>query len=220
MAFKLVQEFKFEKVDYSYDRRGDVLEISFGPPAPAIALQVEDWLAIQVRINPPSFQGMTIVGFKTIFEKINRYAEKELPKRMKRLARVVMTIAYDDESDTLIFRADEEPSTLQRLLKKLRFRRAGMLSIFEPLTGRTAPLTAVGQPLGNVYVEKSLPSKDIIGIKILQYTKCGETALEGIFGAIIDAAFEPNAEHDENVHLITNKLIQRLDWQKFASLAA
>ena len=213
MAFKLVQEFKFEKVDYSYDRRGDVLEISFGPPAPAIALQVEDWLAIQVRISPPSFQGMTIVGFKTIFEKINRYAEKELPKRMKRLARVVMTIAYDDESDMLVFRADEEPSALQRLLKKLRFQRTGMLSIFEPLT-------AVGQPLGNVYVEKSLPSKDIIGIKILQYTKCGETALEGIFGAIIDAAFEPNAEHDENVHLITNKLIQRLDWQKFASLAA
>jgi hypothetical protein len=213
MAFKLVQEFKFEKVNYSYDRRGDVLEISFGPPAPAIALQVEDWLAIQVRINPPSFQGMTIVGFKTIFEKINRYAEKELPKRMKRLARVVMTIAYDDESDTLVFRADEEPSALQRLLKKLRFQPAGMLSIFEPLA-------AVGQPLGNVYVEKSLPSKDIIGIKILQYTKCGEAALEGIFGAIIDAAFEPNAEHDENVHLITNKLIQRLDWQKFASLAA
>jgi hypothetical protein len=213
MAFKLVQEFKFEKVNYSYDRRGDVLEISFGPPAPAIALQVEDWLAIQVRINPPSFQGMTIVGFKTIFEKINRYAEKELPRRLKRLARVVMTIAYDDESDTLIFRADEEPSALQRLLKKLRFQRTGMLSIFEPLA-------AVGQPLGNVYVEKSLPSKDIIGIKILQYTKCGEAALEGIFGAIIDAAFEPNAEHDENVHLITNKLIQRLDWQKFASLAA
>src|SRR5208337_5627977 len=97
MAYKLVQVFKFEKVDYSYDRTGDVLDISFGPPAPAIALQVEDWLAIQVRINPPSIQGMTIVGFKTVFEKINRYAEKELPKRMKRLAKVEMSIAYDDE---------------------------------------------------------------------------------------------------------------------------
>jgi len=69
MAYKLVQEFKFDKVDYQYDRRGDLLDVSFGPPAPAIALQVEDWLAIQVRIDPPSFQGMTIVGFRNIFEK-------------------------------------------------------------------------------------------------------------------------------------------------------
>ncbi len=88
MAFRLVQEFKFENVDYAYDRQGDVLDISFGPPAPAIALQVEDWLAIQLRLNPPLLQGMTIVGFKKIFEKINRYAERELPERMERLARV------------------------------------------------------------------------------------------------------------------------------------
>jgi hypothetical protein len=137
MAFQLVQEFKFEKADFSYDRSGDVLDISFGPPAPAIALQVEDWLGIQVRVNPPSLQGMTIVGFKTIFEKINGYAEKELPQRMKRLANVRMSIAYDDESDTLVYRW-----------------------------------------------------------------------------------FEPLAEHDENVHLITNALVQRFDLRKFAALAA
>ena len=119
MAYKLVQDFKFENVDYSYDRRGDVLDISFGPPAPTIALQVEDWLAIQVRINPPSLQGMTIVGFKTIFEKINQYAEKELPKRMKSLAKVEMSIAYDDESDTLVYRWEDVGFSPRRLLRKV-----------------------------------------------------------------------------------------------------
>ncbi len=223
MAFQLVQEFKFEKVDHSYDRRGDVLDISFGPPAPAIALQVEDWLAIQVRINPPALQGMTIVGFKIIFEKVNKYAEKELPKRMKRLAKVKMSISYDDESDTLIMRWEEEPSGLQKLLEKLAFHRLQKLSIFEPLVKRddlATSATTAGQPLSSVYVEKGLPSKDIVGIKILQYTKCAAAAVEGILGAMIDTIFEPSAERGENVQLITNALVQRFDWQKFAALTA
>jgi hypothetical protein len=62
MAFQLAQKLKFEKVDYSYEPRGDVLDISFGPPAPAVALQVEDWLAVRVGLTPPSLQGMTVVG--------------------------------------------------------------------------------------------------------------------------------------------------------------
>ena len=188
MAYKLVQEFRFEEVDYSYDRRGDVLDVSFGPPAPAIALQVEDWLAIQVRLNPPSLQGMTIVGFKKIFEKISRYAEKELPKRMRRLAKVKMSIAYDDESDTLAYRWDEDAFSVRRLLGKFFSPREGTPTIFEPLSkgGSAAlPATAAEQPLHNVYVEKALRSKDIVGLKILEYTKCGPAALEGIFGAII-----------------------------------
>jgi hypothetical protein len=220
MAFKLAQEFKFEKVDFSYDRRGDVLDISFGPPAPAIALQVEDWLAVQVRLTPPALQGVTIVGFKSIFEKINRYAEKELPQRMRRLARVTMSIAYDDEGDTLVIRGEEQLSATRKLLNRFWPRRAGKLSIFEPLAGSGEPPTALSEPLRNVYVEKSLPSKEIVGVKILQYTKCGEAALQGIFGAIIDTVFEPTAERDENVHSITNNLIQRFDWEKFAALAA
>jgi len=225
MAYQLVQEFKFEKVDYNYDRRGDVLDISFGPPAPAIALQVEDWLAIQVRLNPPSLQGMTIVGFKKIFERINRYATKELPKRMRRLARVKMSVAYDDQSDTLVMRWEEEARGLSRLIQSQRLlrRRMGKPSIFEPLSkgaGLAPEAMAVDQSLRNVYVEKSLPSKDIVGIKILEFTKCGPTALEGFLGAIVDTLFESSAKHDENVHLITNALIQRLDWQKFAAFAA
>ena len=222
MAFQLVQEFKFEKVDYSYDRRGDVLDISFGPPAPAIALQVEDWLAIQVRLNPPSLQGITIVGFKRIFEKINRYAEKELPQRMRKLASVRLSIAYDNESDTLVMRWEEEARGLRRLIQKLLFRRMGKPPIFEPLSkgGGVAPqVTTADQSLRNVYAERSLPSKDIVGIKILEFTKCGPAALEAFLGAIVDTLFEPSAEHDENVQLITNALIQHLDWQRFATLA-
>lgn len=223
MAYKLVQEFKFEMVDYSYDRRGDVLDMSFGPPAPAIALQVEDWLAIQVRINPPSLQGMTIVGFKRIFEKINGYAEKELPKRMKRLAKVKMSITYDDESDTLVYRWEDVGFSPRQLLRKVFSRGKGIPTIFEPLSkGGAVALsaTAAEQSLHNVYVEKALPSKDIVGLKILEFTKCGPAAWEGIFGAIIDTIFEPLAEYDENVHLITNALVQRFDWRKFAALAA
>lgn len=223
MAYKLVQDFKFENVDYSYDRRGDVLDISFGPPAPAIALQVEDWLAIQVRINPPSLQGMTIVGFKTIFEKINQYAEKELPKRMKSLAKVEMSIAYDDESDTLVYRWEDVGFSPRRLLRKVFSPGKGIPTIFEPLSKERAvasSATAAEQSLHNVYVEKALPSKDIVGLKILEFTKCGPAAWEGILGAIIDTIFDPPAEYDENVHLITNALMQYLDWQKYATLAA
>ena len=223
MAYKLVQDFKFEKVDYSYDRQGDVLDVSFGPPAPAIALQIEDWLAIQVRINPPSLQGITIVGFKRIFEKINGYAEKELPKRMKRLAKVEMSITYDDESDTLVYRWEEVGFSPRRLLRKLFSPGKGIPTIFEPLSkGGAVALsaTAAEQSLHNVYVEKALPSKDIVGLKILEFTKCGPAALEGILGAIVDTIFEPRAESDENIHLITDALVQRFDWGKFAALAA
>jgi len=213
MAFKVMQELKFDKVDYSYNRRGDVLDISFGPPSPAIALQVEDWLAIQVRINPPSLQGITIVGFKTIFEKINRYAEKELADRMRRLATVKMSISYDDGSDTLAYRWEEVESPVPRERRP---------TIFEPFSkggGAWSPPTAAEQSLHNVYLEKALPSKEIVGLKILEFTKCGPAALEGIFGAIIDTIFESSAEYDENVHLITDELVQHIDWQKLAALA-
>ena len=225
MAFQLVQEFQFEKLDYSYEPGGDVLDISFGPPAPAIALQVEDWLAIQVRLNPPALQGMTIVGFKKIFEKINRYAEKELPQRMKRLRdiRIKIAVSYDDVSDTVVYRWEQERSAFEELIDKFSFHKMGKLSIFEPLARPgelSSPLVAAGESLRNVYVEKSLPSKDILGIKILEFTKSGPAALEGILGAMIDTIFEPSPEQDENVHLITNAFIQRLDWQKFAGFAA
>ena len=211
MAFQLVQKFNFEGIAYDYDRERDVLEVSFGPPAPAITIQVEDWLAIRMQSQPPFFQGMTIVGFKSVFEKLNRYVEEELPQRMKSLASATVEICYDDSTDTLIMRVGDVPSPLRQTP-----------SIFEPLAPRGAGLDA-GVPeesLRTVYVEKSLPDKEIVGIKMLQFTRLGPAALEATVGAIIDTLFEPKAEHGENVHSVTNALIERLDWQKLATLAA
>jgi hypothetical protein len=79
--------------------------------------------------------------------------------------------------------------------------------------------SAVEQSLHNVYVEKTLPSKEIVGLKILEFTKCGPAAWEGILGAIIDTIFEPPADSDENVQLITSALVQRFDLRKMAALA-
>ncbi len=223
MAFQLVQKFDVEGVDYSYDRKGDVLDVSFGPPRPAIALQVEDWLAIRVGLHPsPFLQGITVAGFKRIFERLNRYIEKEIPQRMKRLSTASVEMSYDDSTDTLIMRVRDQAPARRRRGNERRPCDTHSPSVFEPLSQtavESSPM-AGDQSLRNVYVEKTLPSKDLVGIKILEYTKCGPAALEAIFGAIIDTLFESNAEHDENAHLLTNALIERFDWQKLASSAA
>ncbi|PYT66254.1 MAG: hypothetical protein DMG39_27170 [Acidobacteria bacterium] len=216
LAFNLVQKFEFDRVAYNYDRSGDVLDVSFGPPAPAVAVQVEDWLAIRMTIAPPYFQGITIVGFRKIFEKLNRYVEKELPKRMKRLARtsVEVSFSYDDQSDTLIIRRTEQLSGWHGLVEKFFRRRRSRPTIFESLS------TYPEDSLRNVYVEKTLPSKEIVGVKILEFTKVGPAAIEGFLGAMIDSIFEPGVEQDENAHLIANVLIANLDWSKLGRLVA
>jgi hypothetical protein len=159
---------------------------------------------------------MTIVGFKKIFEKINRYIEKQLPQRMRRLAAVKISATYDNESDTFALRWEEETTGFDRMIQKLFPREKQKPTIFEPLS-RAGGLTSQDPSLRNVYVEKNIPSKEIVGIKILEYTKCGPTAFEAFLGAIVDTLFEPSEEHDENIHLITDFLMQRLDWQRFAA---
>jgi hypothetical protein len=194
MAFRVVQT--FENVEHHYDREGDVLYLSFGPPRPAVAVQVEDWLGLRLALTPPfGFVGMTIVGFKRISERINRYIERdleqELPERVERLGSVSVT--YDDGTDTLIVREDES--------KERGF------SIFEPL-------------VDSVYLEKSLPTKDVIGIKILHFTRSGPAALEAVFGRIIDTIFDPERERDENARLITRAAVRSVDWRSLAVAAA
>lgn len=222
MAFQLVQ--KFGKVDYSYDAKADVLDVSFGPPTPAVALQIEDWLALRIRLQqPPILQGITLVGFRKIFEKLNRYVEEELPQRIERLSKAEIEISYDDGTDTLIVRTKEASPRRSKTAKRRSPDARTRASIFEPLS--PSALAESGseaeKALRNVYIEKSLPSKDFVGVKILEYTKCGPAALEAIFGALIDTLFfEPRAEHDENIHLITNALIRRFDWQRLATFAA
>ncbi len=202
-------------MEYSYDPSGDVLDISFGPSVPGVALQVEDWLAIRMQVVPPSFQGMTIVGFKRIFQKLNPYVERELPKRMKRFpASVEISLSYDDQSDTLIIRFTEQSVGWRRLAGKFFRRARAKPSIFERLTSHPE------DSLRNVYVEKTLPSKQIIGVKILEFTKVGPSAIEGFLGAIIDSIFEPKAEQNENATLIANALMASLDWPKLGRLVA
>ncbi len=192
MAFQLVQAFNFDDVQYSYDRTGNVLYISFGLPRPAVAVQVEDWLAIRLANTPPLFAGLTIVGFKRIFERINRYIEAELPERIDRLARLTLKISYDIQSDTLVMRAEDSESSVP---------------LFEPL----AP---------NIYLEKRVPSKDVVGIKITEYTKCGPRAVETMLGKIVDTLFEASSPPDENAHLLTDVALRAIDWAKVAAIAA
>jgi len=169
-----------------------------------------------MQVAPPYFQGMTIVGFRRIFEKINRYVERELPERVKKLAHtsVKMSFSYEDQSDTLIIRWTEELSGWRRLTERLSPQKRPKPSIFETLSSHPQ------DSLRNVYVEKTLPSKEIVGVKILEFTKVGPVAVEGILGAMVDTIFEPRAQHSENAHLITNILIQSLDWTRLATLVA
>ena len=192
MAFPLVQTFNLEDVQYAYDRTGDVLYISFGPPRPAAAVQVEDWLAIRLANTPPLFAGMTIVGFKRIFEQINRYIDAEPSERIDRSARLTLRISYDVQSDTLVMRAEDSESTV-------------------PLFELLAP---------NIYLEKRVPSKDIVGIKITEYTKCGPRAVETMLGTIVDTLFGTARPRDENAHLLTGVALRAIDWAKVAAIAA
>jgi hypothetical protein len=45
MAFVIEQ--KLDEAQYHYDREGDVLSISFGPPLPAVSLTIEGLAADQ-----------------------------------------------------------------------------------------------------------------------------------------------------------------------------
>lgn len=205
MAFRIVQTFDFKNVEYTYDRMGDVLYVSFGSPAPAIAIQVEDWLALRMSFQPPFLAGMTIIGFKRIFEKLSRYIEKELPERIERLKKVSVSVSYNDETDTLIMRLDEPLPVFERI---------------KGFFGYTKPRASIFEPLAtNVYVEKNLPSKDIAGIKFLEFTKCGPAAVEAFWGVVIDAVFEPQPQ-DENAHLVATTIVRYIDQKKLAALTA
>lgn len=194
MAFHVEQT--FENVQHHYDRDADVLYLSFGPPRPAVAIQVEDWLALRLAVTPPlGFAGMTIVGFKRISEKINQYIERDieqgLPERVERLRSI--SLRYDDETDTLIIRGPETHST--------------GFSIFEALAE-------------NVYLEKSLPAKDVLGIKILNFTRSGPAAVEAMLGRIIDTIFAPERERDENARLVASAVVRSVDWERLLAAAA
>ncbi len=48
--------------DLDYDRKADVLYISFGPPRPAIGLETEEGLVLRLDPDTDELVGVTIVG--------------------------------------------------------------------------------------------------------------------------------------------------------------
>ncbi len=158
MAFVIEQ--RFEDVRYSYDREGDVLYISFGPPEPCVALGVEDWLAVRITPSvPPQIRGFTIIGFKRIFSRIRPDLMANLPDRVDRLRSARFVIHYSDETDTLTFRFEEEqPAYYERLD-------------------------------GNIYLERALVGGAILGFRISQYTEHGNASAEKVLSSICDALF-------------------------------
>jgi hypothetical protein len=86
---------------------------------------------------------------------------------------------------------------------------------------QTAPVLSVFEPLAeNLYIEKSVPAKDVVGIKIVNFTRCGPEAVKALFGAIVDSLFEDRPTPQENADLVTKAVLRRFDWQTLARLAA
>jgi uncharacterized protein YuzE len=163
MAFVIEQQ--FENAQHEYDREADVLYISFGPPRPAVALSVEDWLLIRMTPSPPQICGLTIIGFTSIFSRIRPDLIRELPERIETLRRSRLLISYSDETDALTYRFEEpQPAYYERFAD-------------------------------NIYLERSLAGTGIIGFKITRYTEKGGTALEQLLSSMMEALFAPPGAH-------------------------
>ncbi|MGH9661945.1 MAG: hypothetical protein ACRD96_25580, partial [Bryobacteraceae bacterium] len=157
MAFLIEQ--RFEEARHEYDRNADVLYISFGPPRPAVALTVEDWLVIRISPSPPQVCGLTIIGFKRIFSHIRPDLTREIPERIDKLKKARFRAEYSDVTDTLTFRFEEEqPAYYERFSD-------------------------------NIYLEQSLVGREIVGFKITRYTEQGEAAVEKLLSSMIEALF-------------------------------
>jgi hypothetical protein len=188
MAFVIEQE--FAETEHSYDREGDVLYLSFGPPVPAVSLVVEDWLVLRVSPSfPPKFVGMTLVGFKKLFSKVRPDLIEELPARVEHLKAARLVVDYSDERDTCTFRFEaEEPAYYERF----------------------------GQ---NIYLERAVVDSHITGLKITDYTARGQAAIEEVLTAMLDSLFsvtDPNSPVDA----LTRAFLEHFNLRHLLTLAA
>jgi hypothetical protein len=158
MAFVIEQE--FDPMEHSYDREGDVLYLSFGPPMPAVSLVLEDWLVLRMSPSlPVRFLGMTIIGFRKLFSKVRPDLIEELPARVERLKKTRLVVDYSDTSDTCTFRFEgEEPAYYERF----------------------------GE---NIYLERAILDNHITGLKITDYTERGQAAIKEVLTAVLDSLF-------------------------------
>jgi uncharacterized protein YuzE len=188
MAFVIEQQ--FDDVQYHYDRQGDVLYISFGPPSPSVSLAVEDWFVIRVSPGTLRISGITIIGFRRLFSEIRPDLIKELPARVERLKKAHFTANYADKTDTLTVRfEDDQPAYYERF----------------------------GD---DVYVERALIGGDIIGFKLAHYTEHGATSMETVVSAMIDALFAPVGTSPGPADALTRAFLEHLDLPKLLAAAA
>jgi hypothetical protein len=188
MAFVVEQE--FAETRHSYDREGDVLYLSFGPPVPAVSLVVEDWLVLRVSQSvPPKFVGMTLIGFKKLFSKVRPDLIEELPARVERLKTARLVVDYSDERDTCTFRFEaDEPAYYERF----------------------------GE---SIYLERAILDNRITGLKITDYTARGQAAIEEVLAAMLDGLFalpSPNTPADA----LTRAFLEHFDLRHLLTLAA
>jgi len=188
MAFLIEQ--RFEDVRHRYDREADVLYISFGPPRPALALTVEDWLVIRGSPSPPHLCGVTMIGFKTLFSRIRPDLIRQLPERIDKLRKARFCAEYSDETDVLTFRFEEElPAYYERFAD-------------------------------NIYLERSLVGRDVVGFKITRYTEQGEAAVERLLSSVIEALFAaPGSTHGQT-DALTRAFLEHIDIPRLLSIAA
>ncbi|MBI3578104.1 MAG: hypothetical protein HY089_01670 [Ignavibacteriales bacterium] len=186
MAFVIEQ--LFNNVQHHYDPQGDVLYISFGPPVPAITIDVEDWFAIRLAPSPPWLCGFTLVGFKRLFSKIRPDLIKELPERVARINKGRFILNYSDELDALIIRFEEDQPAYYEEFENY------------------------------IYLEKSLISGEIIGFKITHYTDQGTHAIEALLAAMLDAMFAPVDSPPGPADKLTRAFFEHLNLPNLLSL--
>src|SRR5213594_1889135 len=186
MAFVVDQ--KFEQVEHHYDRDGDVLYLSFGPPVPAISLAVEDWLVVRITPVIPQICGMTMIGFKRLFAGIRPDLIEDLQARVDRLKKAHFVAQYIDETDTLAFRfEDEQPAYYER---------------FED----------------DIFLERALVGGEIIGVKLTHYTERGSASIEKVLSAMLDALFAPPGTEGRAGDALTRAFLDHLDIPRLLSL--
>lgn len=188
MAFVIEQ--RLDEAQHHYDKDGDVLYVSFGPPMPAVSVNIEDWLILRITPGGRHLCGLTIIGFKRLFEAVRPELITELPERLDRISQARFVATYADDADTLTVRFEEEQPVY-----------------YEPF-------------VENVYLERALFGDDIIGFRVTHYTEHGTQALDRLLESILDTLFTPGAQLNTNASALTRVLLQRLDIPKLLSTAA
>lgn len=63
------------KINFYYDKKGDILDISIGRPRKAISREEGDDILVRVLPNTNEMVGLTILNFEKRFSKIKEKAE-------------------------------------------------------------------------------------------------------------------------------------------------